>query len=88
MMHIAGDLVLPLDKAGNGKSKDFRIPGFRDGWAWTPRQWTAISEDTGVGDPRRATATTGEKFLDHLTDMLADFFVDFAGSHREDLYES
>ena len=35
----------------------------REGWAWAPRRWTEVTEDSGVGDPRRASSERGAEFL-------------------------
>ena len=37
MLHIAPDLVRPLDEAGPGRARRPRIRALRDGWAWSPR---------------------------------------------------
>ena len=87
MLYIAEHLVLPLSLAGRGNTKGFAIRGLRDGWAWTPRKWTRISEDTGVGDPSAATKEKGKNFLDHITDMIAGFLIDVAMTDPDDIYE-
>lgn len=86
MLHLAPDLVLPLDQAGSGSAKRFRIAGLRDGWAWAPRQWTQISEDTGVGDPSAATAEKGKAFFDAVTQRIGGFLVELAAADPDDLY--
>jgi creatinine amidohydrolase len=87
ILHIAHELVLPLDQAGGGKEKKFRIPALRDGIAWAPRQWTKISVDTGVGNPQAATAEKGKKFGEAVTDKIASFIVDLASADSNNLYE-
>ncbi len=87
MMNIASHTVLPLDQAGDGKAKKFRIAGLRDGWAWAPREWTKISEDTGVGDPSAATVEKGQKFLDAVTERIGGFLVELAAADIGNLYE-
>ncbi|MGH7445899.1 MAG: creatininase family protein, partial [Longimicrobiales bacterium] len=86
MLHLAPDLVLPLDQAGRGGAKRFRIAGLRDGWAWAPRQWTQISEDTGVGDPSAATVEKGKAFFDAVTQRIGGFLVELAAADPDDLY--
>lgn len=86
MLHLAPDLVLPLNQAGSGSAKRFRIAGLRDGWAWAPRQWTQISEDTGVGDPSAATAEKGKAFFDAVTQRIGGFLVELAAADPDDLY--
>ena len=63
MLHIAPELVLPLSEAGSGEERKIKIQAFREGWAWTPRQWTKVTADTGAGNPALATAAKGKKYL-------------------------
>jgi creatinine amidohydrolase len=87
IMHIAPDRVLPLDQAGDGKEARFTIEGLRNGLAWAPRQWTKISKDTGVGDPKHATAEKGKVFGDAAAEAIARFFIDLGKSDVNNLYE-
>ena len=86
-MHLRPDLVLPLAEAGNGGERKSRIKGLREGWAWAPRRWTRISEDTGVGDPRAATTEKGAAFFEAVTERVGGFLVEIAAADVEDLYE-
>jgi creatinine amidohydrolase len=87
MMEIEPNIVLPLGDAGKGKAKRFRIAGLQDGVAWAPREWTRVTEDTGVGDPSRATREKGAKFRDAVCDRIAAYLVDLAKADINDLYE-
>jgi creatinine amidohydrolase len=87
MMHVAPNLVLPLSEAGEGKAKKFRIAGFRDGWAWAPREWSNVTEDTGVGNPGAATAEKGERFLEAVTKRIGGFLVELAAADLGKMYE-
>jgi creatinine amidohydrolase len=87
MMHLAPELVLPLDEAGDGRERRPRIAAFREGWAWAPRRWTQVSADTGVGDPRAATADKGARFAEAVVRRIAGFLVDLAAADPADLYE-
>ena len=87
MMHIAPDLVLPLAEAGDGAARRFRIAGLREGWVWSPRKWTSVTADTGVGNPRAATAEKGARFVEAVTKKIAGFFTDLARADTGDLYE-
>jgi creatinine amidohydrolase len=88
MLHLQPDLVLPLKQAGAGKAKRFAVDALKEGWAWIPRRWTAVTEDTGVGDPRAATPEKGHRFLSAITPKLARFLVDFAAVGDDGMYES
>jgi creatinine amidohydrolase len=86
MMHLAPNLVLPLSEAGDGKAKRFRIAGFRDGWAWAPREWSKVTEDTGVGNPAAATPEKGRKFLEAVVERVSGFLVDLASADLGKMY--
>jgi creatinine amidohydrolase len=86
MMHFVPELVLPLSEAGDGRERKPRIAAMREGWAWAPRRWTQVSADTGVGDPREATAEKGAKYFQAVTDKFGQFLIDLAGADVSDLY--
>lgn len=88
MMHVRPDLVGPLSGAGDGAETHFKITGLKEKWAWTPRRWIYISEDTGVGNPVKATAKKGEAFVNICVKKIAGFIEDFAKVENEkDLYQ-
>lgn len=86
MLHLVPDLVLPLAEAGSGHARRFRIAALREGWAWAERRWTEVTDDTGVGDPARATAEKGRRYAQAVTERLAAFLVDLAAADLDDLY--
>ena len=87
MMHYHPELV-NLQEAGDGKSRFFRIEALRKGQVWIPRHWNLVSEDTGIGDPRRSTAEKGKAFAEACSDAYARFFKELADVKKpEDLYE-
>jgi creatinine amidohydrolase len=87
ILHIAPHLVLPLEKAGNGHDKIFKIKGFKEGWVSAQRQWTQISDDTGVGNPKLATKEKGKAFLDVVIQKVADFFEELHHTDVNNMYE-
>ncbi|HEV8511494.1 MAG TPA: creatininase family protein [Gemmatimonadales bacterium] len=87
MMHIAPELVLPLSEAGSGKARRFKIAAFREGWAWAPRKWRQVTEDTGSGNPAAATEEKGRRYVDAVTEKIADFFVALARADTRKMYE-
>jgi creatinine amidohydrolase len=87
MMVLEPDLLLPLSEAGAGKAKKFRVAGLREGWAWTPRQWSKVTSDTGTGNPAASTPLKGEKFIRAVTEKIGGFLVDLAKADPDDMYE-
>ena len=87
MLEIVPELLLPVSDAGEGRARKFRIEGFRNGLAWTPRKWTSVTDDTGVGNPAQATRENGARFLDAVTDRIASFLVDLSEADPDNLYQ-
>ncbi len=87
MMEIVPDLVLPLSEAGDGIGRKHRIGGLRQGIAWAPRAWSQVTDDTGVGNPAKATPEKGRRHLDAVTDRISEFLVDLSAADLQNLYE-
>jgi creatinine amidohydrolase len=87
MMNIARDWVLPIDQAGDGKSKKLKFEGKNEGWLWSPREWTQVTADTGIGNPERSTKEKGEKALQFIVNKIARFFTALGTSDPVDIYE-
>jgi creatinine amidohydrolase len=87
MMHLAPELVRPLEEAGPGEERVFKIRALREGWAWAPRDWTRATRDTGVGDPSGSTAAAGATWFAALTERIAEYLVELADADPGDLYD-
>lgn len=86
MQFVAPELVLPLSEAGEGKGKKFRIQAFNEGWAWAERRWTQVSSDTGIGDPRLATAEKGESCLNEVITKTGELMLALCRTDIADMY--
>ena len=86
MLYACPDLVKPIDQAGEGKAKSFSVDALNESWAWTERKWTRCTDDTGVGDPRKATIEKGERYFKEVTVKLSGLFKELAGTDQDDLY--
>ena len=87
MQHIAPHLVRPLDEAGSGAARGFKVYGLKQGWVWAQRSWSAVTEDTGVGDPSAATPEKGAAYLTAVAGEIGRFLTDLAAADVDDLYE-
>lgn len=79
MMHYYPHLI-DLSKAGEGHSTTFRSEILASGRAWVPRNWLRVSTDTGIGDPRQATAEKGARFAADVTATLARLIADLTAT--------
>jgi creatinine amidohydrolase len=87
LLHLTPHLVLPLDKAGDGKEKKHTIKYFSEGWAWAERRWSQVSEDTGIGYPKAATKEKGESYFNAAVEKIADLFVELCRMDVGKMYE-
>ncbi len=87
LLYLRPELVLPLTEAGEGNARKFKFTAIREGWAWAERQWTKVTDDTGVGNPKKATAEKGEKYFKAVTEKVANYFTDVARTKRDNFYE-
>lgn len=62
-----------------------RLPCFAERKvAWVPRHWDKATVDSGVGNPKKATAEKGERYVKPIVEKLAGLFEEMA---QHDLYE-
>jgi creatinine amidohydrolase len=87
MQFIAPDMILPLNEAGAGEGKKFRIKAFNEGWAWAERRWTQVTSDTGIGNPYKATAEKGEKCFNEVISKIGDMMFDLSKADISNMYE-
>ena len=87
MLHLRPELVLPLSEAGEGKERKSKIRGIREGWAWSERAWSKVTEDTGIGNPKKASKEKGEQYFKAVSEKIAGLFVEVAQVEIEDRYE-
>lgn len=87
VMYLRPELVRPLEEAGDGEAKEYRIKALREDWAWAERQWSEVTEDTGVGNPKKATAEKGKAYFEAVTEQVSKLFVELAEADLDNLYE-
>lgn len=86
VLHLRPDLVRPLDEAGPGAGRPWKLTAMAEGWAWAPRQWSRVTDDTGVGDPSAATAVKGRACFDAVCQHIADYLGELDQADLDDLY--
>jgi len=71
------ELVEP-NVAGNGKTRPFRFEALEKGWVLTSRNFARLNDHCAAGDPTRASAEKGKKYLDLVCDRISGFLVELA----------
>ncbi|MEI6739533.1 MAG: creatininase family protein [Gemmatimonadaceae bacterium] len=87
VLHLRPELVADRTTWGDGAARRSRFAGVREGWAWLPRRWTQVTADTGVGNPREATAAQGATFVAQAVERIASLCHALASADPAQLYE-
>ena len=87
MQYIAPDMVLPLSEAGDGKAKKFRIEELNENWAWAERKWSKVTEDTGIGNPYKATPEKGERFFNEVVSRVGSLMKKLSDTPVSAMYK-
>lgn len=73
------DLLRP-ELADDGAAKPSRFEAINRGWINITRPWHLVSANTGLGDPKAASADKGRRLMDVLTERLGDFLIELAAA--------
>jgi creatinine amidohydrolase len=85
MLHLTPQWVAPLETAGDGVATPFKLPALNTTpGVWAPRDWAALSKDTGVGNPKKATAEKGKKILELLVEAIVPVLTQLSAAKRGD----
>lgn len=87
MQYYYPELVDSLDKAGDGRARTFRITAMKMGMVNTPRDWSKVTSDTGVGNPKMASPEKGQKMLEALVPVISDFLIELNSTDVDNIYE-
>jgi len=75
MMHYHPELV-DLSLAGSGNSKAPILKSLAGGLIWMPRNWSEISNDTGIGNPKESSPEKGKMFSKKVVETLKCIIID------------
>jgi creatinine amidohydrolase len=87
MQFIAPEMVRPLNEAGTGKGKKFKIKALNEKWAWAERKWSQVTCDTGIGNPFKASPEKGEKCFNEIIEKIGNFMIELSRADINNLYE-
>lgn len=87
ILHLRPELIThPRSVWGDGKAKQWRMASFSESWVWSERRWSQVTSDTGVGDPREATAEKGAAYLSEVYAKCGKMMLELCKTNIDDLY--
>ena len=87
-METSVDLVLVeelvhLENAGSGGVHSSRFEAINKRWVSIARPWHLFTEDSTVGDPRKATKAKGEAYVQLVVDRLTHYVTELEKSRMD-----
>ena len=79
------ELVRP-ELADDGATRPTRLDPVNRGWVSITRPWHLATTNTGLGDPRAATADKGRRLMDIVAERLGDFLTALAAAPVDDSF--
>lgn len=87
MMYIEPETVMPLELAGNGHARKLIFNARTEGWMWAPREWTKVTDDTGVGNPVLSTVEKGKHCFQQVVSKFTQFLIQLNHADLNKLYK-
>jgi creatinine amidohydrolase len=85
MLHVAPERVAPLETAGDGATTPSKLPALTGTpGVWAPRDWEALTQDTGAGTPKAATAEKGARIFQMLVEAIVPILTQLTAAKRGD----
>ncbi len=86
MLHLQPEWVAPLDIAGDGAVTPSKLPSLAPGspGVWAPRDWKALTRDTGSGNPKAGTAEKGARMWEPLVEATATLLAELSSARNGD----
>ena len=72
--------------ATDGKARDFRFEALKKGWVVTSRDFAKLSDYCAVGDPSKASAEKGQKYLKLVIERISSFLIELAQTAIDDKF--
>jgi len=67
-----------MGRAGSGAYTPFAAQSLNEKTGWLPRDWSKVSDDTGVGNPFKASAEKGARYAAAVIEKLSQLFSEIA----------
>lgn len=76
--------LVEFDQAKDGKVREFAFEALRNGWISCSRNFSKLNDHCAVGDPSRASAEKGRKYLDLVINRISKFLEELANAPIEE----
>jgi creatinine amidohydrolase len=78
--------LVKMELADDGQARPTRFEAINRGWVSITRPWHLATTNTGLGNPRAASAEKGRRLMDVLVERLGKFLVDLAAAPLDEAF--
>jgi creatinine amidohydrolase len=78
--------LVRMEQADAGGGRPTRFEAINRGWISITRPWHLATTNTGMGDPRAATADKGRRLMEIVVERLGDFLIELAAAPFTDSF--
>jgi len=78
--------LVRLELADDGASRSTRFDAINRGWIGITRPWHLATTNTGLGNPKAATAEKGRRLMEILVERFSKFLIDLAATPVDDKF--
>jgi creatinine amidohydrolase len=78
--------LVKLEQADDGAARPTRFEEINRGWIGITRPWHLATTNTGLGNPKAATADKGRRLMEILVDRFSKFLIDLAAAPIDDKF--
>jgi len=83
-LHLFPEFVAPLSQADDGRTRTTRFEAINRGWVKITRPWHKFTVNSGAGNPAKASAQKGKRYIDAVVARIADFLVELAKAELDE----
>lgn len=85
-LHLFPEFMAPISQADAGAVRTTRFEAINRGWVKITRPWDKLTTNSGVGDPSKATAEKGRRYIEVAIERLSTFLVELAAAEMDALF--
>ncbi len=72
--------LVEMENAKNGETKSYSIDALNKGWVKTSRRFSKLNDHCAVGNPYKASADKGDKYIKLIVDRISKFLIDLSNT--------
>lgn len=85
-LYLYPERVAALEGADEGRVRPPRFEAVQKGWVKITRPWHILTTNSGVGDPRAATAEKGRAFIEMAVERISRFLVELDQAEMDETF--